>query len=200
MKLKLVDYGRGVGDLEELLLPLEDEFSFAGIEADYEVIKTNALSRTHWFFRFFKGFDKWARIISKQLPSDVIGLALMPYQPSNKELNLDSFIYHSSVIPTGLNYYGNIIFLNDQILTTIDLLLKVAIHELSDVISGGHYAHDGRGPPCANNGDTNFSNDECSVANTIHYLNSVSPWLCDNCRDRLRELINFYRETDKYFD
>ncbi len=203
MKLSLMDYGKGTGSLEELLMPLRTEYSFINLETTTEVIKAKGLARITSLFKLTRQFNKWAKLLSKQVPEETIAIALMPYQPTEKELGLNSFVYHSRIIPTGINYYQKLILLNNELLTG-DRLITVAIHEVYDILNKDHYTHNGKGLTCVNNGDTNFKGDNDfinlsqNIENTYHYLDTASPWLCDDCRQRLKERLEFFKETDNY--
>ena len=58
MKLMLVDYGKDISRLEDLLKPLAQEYSFAGLEYSTDIIKVRSWP---FIYRVFKQFLKWIK-------------------------------------------------------------------------------------------------------------------------------------------
>ncbi len=186
MKLALIDWGRGISYLNEVAPFLADIFSFTGLELCSDVLKIR--QRVRKVVR--KNFLYWAESLDARINrefGDVIGVAKMPYIPSDEELFGNySIIYASLIRNVAYNTHNSLVALSTDFLS-VDEAKKLGIHEVFELLNGRHETHDGAGPPCANNGATSgFPTLYCSDENTHYYINSLSACLCIDCKKKLQ--------------
>ncbi|MFA5406190.1 MAG: hypothetical protein WC307_02430 [Candidatus Nanoarchaeia archaeon] len=180
-KVALVDWGKGVTGLDGLPAFLADIFP---VKACDDVLKVRQL--------LTKPFNHWLKSLDSKICreySDVIGVALMPYVPSTKALygnNFDNASLILNIAVNSHNYNGSLISIDVNTIGP-DRAKTISIHELFEVFHGRHETHDGRGQPCANNGDLSKLSFCCSLENTLNYIDSLSPFLCGHCDYKVKK-------------
>ncbi len=191
MDLMIVDYGVGSHGLEGLLEPLSNEFNEFGVDYLNDVMSIKYRKHHHYLRN---DFIHWMDGVSRFLSDGVIGLTVAPYTPSEKDLGISGFVFHSDITRIGFNNHYNLIvidmrFLEKRVSNVLDYAFKIGLHELFELLLGHHTLHIGEGEPCVNNGDVSVINDDPDVS-AINYINSLKPVLCDYCRGLIRDELS----------